>query len=142
MMNAVGGSRTLPSWGHGGVGNTWRVLPALRPKRARAMSGLRPRRQAQSPQCTDKNTEAREDPALVSCGFGTPCGCPSACLSGPPPLWLPWSCRLQRLLGPSQPCSPPGSSSMTQPYTCPTSVRWRPRICSEVGRPWTGLPPL
>lgn len=37
--------------------------------------------------------------------------------------------------GPSQPCSPPGSSSTTRPCTCPTSVRWRPWICGEVGRP-------
>ena len=26
-----------------------------------------------SPHCTDKNTKAREGPALVSCQLGTPC---------------------------------------------------------------------
>lgn len=55
---------------------------------------------------------------------------------------LPLSCRLQWLPGPSQPCSPPGSSLMTLLCTCLTSARWRAWICGEVGRPGLGSPTL
>lgn len=49
---------------------------------------------ARSPHST-ANTEEREGPARVPCGFGTCSGCPFAC------LWVP--CRLQWLQAPLSP---------------------------------------